>query len=386
VDSGYGVFVKERVRAVAGLNGHQMRVVAPTPYFPPIGLFPKWARWASFPREEAVDGIHVRRPRYVMAPKVGGYVQPQLMYPSTHRMARRLLADGFDFDLIDAHFVHPYGVLGAMLARKHDKPLVMTGRGEDILRFPGLPIIGRQVRRAVQRCDRFIALSKEIARAMEGQGAPADRIRVIPNGVDCDKFRPLPIAAAREELGLPTDRPIVVSIGNLQERKGFHLLVDAIPEIRRRFPEVLVVIVGGPAPYGSDFGPEIRARIEALGGGDHVRLVGARPHEELCRWYSAADVFTLLSSREGSPNVLMEALACGAPSVATRVGGIPEVLCDARLGLVIPERTAAAAAEGITQALDRFWDRQAIRRTIEASHSWRRRAVEIATVFDEIIR
>jgi teichuronic acid biosynthesis glycosyltransferase TuaC len=376
-----GVFVKERMRAVGALKGYDLRVVSPTPYFPNLPVFGKWARWAKVPPIETVDGLPVQRPRYLLPPKVGGYFQPRLMLPAIRRAIRRLATEGFEFDLIDAHFVYPNGVVGAMLAEEFGTPLVMTGRGEDILRFPGLPVMGRSIRWAITRCDRFVALSGEIADAMAAQGAPRARIHVIPNGVDCDKFRPFLPQEARRVLGLPCDRPIILSVGNLQERKGFHLLIDALPAIRKKFGDALVVIVGGPAPYGNSFGPEIKRRIAVNGLQDHVLMAGPKSHADLCQWYSAADLCVLLSSREGSPNVVLESLACGVPVVATSVGSIPEDLADSRLGMVLPERSAEVAAEGITQALSHNWDRGAIRRLME-QRSWQHVAVRVASVFD----
>lgn len=383
-DPSYGVFVKERLRAVACETADDIRVVAPAPYFPPTPFSTRWSHWSKMPRRESYEGLDVLRPRYLMLPKIGGYVQASLMFRAARKSVRQLMHEGFEFDLIDSHFVYPNGVVGAMLAEEFGKPLVMTGRGEDILRFPGLPVIGNKIRWAVRRATQCVALSHEIADAFERAGAPRHRITVIPNGVDCEKFRPLPTAEARRHVGLPAGRRVVVSVGNCQERKGFHLLVDALGEIRKACPDVLLVIVGGPAPYGNDHTPVIRERIRALGLEDHVRLVGSRPHEELHQWYSAADLFALLSSREGSPNVLMEALACGTPAVATPVGGIPEVLADPRLGIVIPERSAAAAAEGIAEAFNRTWDRAAIRQTLE-SRSWRTTALAVVEVFDRAL-
>ncbi|MEO2030452.1 MAG: glycosyltransferase [Planctomycetaceae bacterium] len=383
-DRNYGVFVKERLRAVADLDGHELRVVAPTPYFPPLPVSTRWSHWSRFPRAEFVDGLDVRRPRYFLPPKIGGYIQPALMYRSARRAVERLRSEGFDFDLVDSHFVFPNGVVGAMLAEKYHKPLVITGRGEDILRFPGLPMMGRSIRWAVQRASQFIALSEEIAEAFERQGAPTNRITVIPNGVDIEKFRPIPKREARLRLDLPPDRPIIVSVGNRQERKGFHLLVDAIPKIQQAHPDMLLVIAGGAAPYGNDYTPEIQRRIAEHGLQDHVRLLGGVAHEDLLYCYSAADVFALLSSREGSPNVLMEALACGTPAVATPVGGIPQTLAEPHLGIVLQERSVAAAADGLITALGRDWDTVAIRRTME-SRSWQQTAESVAAVFERAL-
>ena len=194
-----------------------------------------------------------------------------------------------------------------------------------------------------------------------------------------------PRDASRRQLNLPTDRPIVLSVGNRLERKGFHLLVESLNAVRRRFPNILAVIVGGPARAGNDNTKLIQQRIQECGVSEYVRLVDERPSEELPLWYSAADLFVLLTSREGCPNVLMEALACGLPAVATRVGQIPQLLANDRLGILLPERSAAAGAQGIIEALDREWDRRLIRGVMEG-HAWQRVSASIDAVFDRALK
>ena len=380
----HGVFVNERVRFVNQLPHVDVRVVSPTPYFPPIKRFKHWYPWSQVPRHEIVDGLEVLRPRYFLPPKVGGYFHPRLMLPAAKSAIRQLHRQGFDFDLLDAHFVYPNGVLATALGKRYGKPVVITGRGEDIAKFPDYPIIGKQIRQTLRSATQLIAVSGEIAERMERLGADPRKITVIPNGVDCDKFYPESTDVARGKLNLPAERPIVLAVGYRLELKGFHLLVDAIPRIRERFPNVLVAIVGGQARWAADYLPEIEERIRANGVADHVLLPGVRPQDELKDWYSAADVLSILSSREGSPNVLMEALACGLPAVATRVGGIPDVLKDSRLGLLLTERSAEAAATGLITALSNQWDRQAIRSTMER-RSWHATAERVNQVFDRAL-
>jgi glycosyltransferase involved in cell wall biosynthesis len=379
----HGVFVKERVRFVSQRPDVQVRVVSPIPYFPPIKWFRRWYPYSQIPSREMIDGLEVLRSRYFMPPAFGGYVESNLMFPAARRAARRLRPE-FDFDLIDGHFIYATGVVAARLGKRYDKPVVITGRGEDILRFPDLPVIGDRIRQALGEATQLIALSEEIAEAMERQGADPDKITVIPNGVDLDKFHPVPTQQARQKLGLPLDRPIVVSVGYRIERKGFHVLVDAIPRMVERFPNVLVVIVGGEASWEADFLPEIERRVRANDVADHVLITGERPQHELANWYSAADLFALMTSREGSPNVLIEALSCGVPSVATPVGEISQVLADSRLGLVLPERSSQAAAAGIIDALSRTWDRGRIHRLMQA-RSWHETAKRVAEVFDKAL-
>ena len=378
-----GVFVKERVRAVADLPGYEVRVVSPVPYFPPIRWFKRWYRWSQFPREEVFADLRIARPRYFQVPKLGGYVESSLMYRAVRREVDRIRRE-FDFDLIDAHWAYPNGVVAARLGERYDRPVVMTGRGADLLLCPGLPLVGQRIRAALGSATQCIALSRQIAEAMVAHGADADRVTVVPNGVDCDRFRPLDRDEARRKLGLPPTADIVLSVGDLFENKGFHLLVDAVATLRREHPDVSLVIVGGPPQHGTDYSREIERRVAGHHAESYVRLVGRRPHDELPWWYSAADVFALLSAREGSPNVLMEALACGVPAVATPVGGIPDVLEDSRLGVLLTERSGEAAAAGIAQALLGNWSRQSIRDVLE-TRSWQATAEQVAQVFENAL-
>ena len=379
----HGVFVKERVCSVAALPGCEVRVVSPVPFFPPIRFLKRWYPLSQISRRETVDGLEVVRPRYPLLPKVGTFFHCAAMARASYRTARRIHRE-FEFDLIDAHFAYPDGVAAAQLARRLGKPLVITCRGEDILRSPKIPVVGDQIRRALKQADALVGLSREIGDAMIANGADADKVTIIPNGVDCEKFRPTDRTEARRRLDLPADARVVLSVGYRLQRKGFHLLVDAVAQIRRHVPDVLVVIVGGQARWGQDYTPEIEKRIRAHGVGDCVRLAGPRPPEELPIWYSAADVFALLTSREGSPNVLMEALACGLPAVATPVGGIPEILADRQLGILLRERSSREAARAVVEALSQKWDRAAIRRAAQR-RSWPAAAERVRDVFHRVL-
>ena len=379
----HGVFIKERVRHVAQLSGTAVRVVSPIPYFPRIKCFRRWYSLSLIAAEERIDELQIVRPRYFLPPKIGGYFHSHLMYPAAIRAVKKIRQE-FDFDLIDSHFIYPNGVVAAMLGELYQKPVVITCRGADIERFPDLPLIGNRIRWALRKATQLVAVSRRIADRMEQQGADPAKISVIPNGVDCEKFQALSTEQARKELDLPPNRPLVLAVGYRLELKGFHILVDAIPRIRERFPNVLVAIVGGQARWAKDFLPTIEQRIRANNVREHVLLTGTRPQEELSKWYSAADLLSILSSREGSPNVLMEALACGLPAVATPVGGIPDILSDSRLGVLLPERSAGAAAAGITEALSKTWDRSEIRQTMEG-RSWHTTAEQVNRVFDRAL-
>ena len=142
----------------------------------------------------------------------------------------------------------------------------------------------------------------------------------------------------------------------------------------------MVLIIAGEGPERG----RLEGLVSALGLGGRVRLPGAVHHEELPAWYQAADLFALASSREGWPNVLCEAQACGLPAVATRVWGIPEIIHSERLGVLVDDRSAEGLRTGLEAALSRPWDRALIESEGRA-RTWSRVAEELAAVFDAIV-
>lgn len=378
-----GVFVKERIKQLRDRYGADIRVVSPKPYFPPIRWFRRWYLFSQVKPYEEVDGLPVHYARYFFIPKMGGYFHPWFMFPSAWSKIKRLSRD-FQPDLLDAHFVFPSGVLAEAIARRLKRPLVITGRGVDMLSFAKLPFVRWQIERALRRSMRLIAVSRQIETAMVECGANPSRITVIPNGVDLEAFRVIDKAHARQVLGLPMERPIALTVGYRIPVKGFDIFIDAIGRLKQFDYSVLGLIVGGPPHWRPDCGPQLELQIRRAALENHVKLAGYRPHDELALWYAASDVFVLLSSREGSPNVVMEALACGTPVVAARVGGIADLLDGKEFAVLLSERTSHAAAMGIKKFLQAPPDRSEIRRFAE-SHSWEVTAARVYEVWKQAL-
>jgi glycosyltransferase involved in cell wall biosynthesis len=219
------------------------------------------------------------------------------------------------------------------------------------------------IRWTVREAAGIITVSQQLKEAVQDLGAPVDDIQVIPNGVDPCRFNPTDRNEARRRLGLPLEAKIVVSVGALVPAKGFQFLIPAIAQIVPRHPHLKLSIVGS-GPYRGFIERLVRQyRME-----DRVSIMGNRPNEELKYWFSAADLSCLLSSREGQPNVVLESLACGTPVLATRVGGIPEVLTSAELGILVDQEPESIRL-GLAQALEKQWDRAAIARQ-GATRTW----------------
>ncbi len=370
-----GNFVLERMRHL--LPFIDMSVVAPIPYFPRLNLNERWFRFATVPHNEQFAGFEVDHPRYFVLPKLGMATHGVSMFAgSLRQVCTRLQAT--DFDLIDAHYVYPDGLAATMLGAALRKPVVVSARGSDINVFPQLKTIRPMIRRVLTQADAVIAVAQSLKDNMLDLGCPSEKITVLGNGVDPVKFKPQPVFFARQTLGLPADRPIVLGVGNLSEGKGFHILVEAVARLRSHRPDVLLLLVG-EGPYRS----VLEKQIRELGISDNVRLIGSQPHDRLALWYSAANVFCLPSSKEGCPNVVLEAMACGLPVIATRVGDVPESLVSPAMGTLV-ERTAEAFERGIAEALRRSWDHDRIVAHAR-SRDWSSVATKILNIYSEVM-
>ena len=371
----HGIFVKERMSHFARLGGCKVMVIAPVPYFPRFRIGWRWV-YSQIAQKEMIDRVEVYHPRYFMIPKIGMALHGLLMFLSVLSIVKKVKKE-FDFDLIDAHYVYPDGFAAVLLGRVFRKPVVVSARGSDINLFTRFPLIRRLIRYTLLKADRVISVCQALKKKMIHLGIPRNKISVIPNGVDQDKFFPFPKEEARRRLGLPVDRNVILSVGNLTSNKGFHLLIRALKVLHTKFHEknLHLVIVGE-----GKFQSELERLIASLNLENHVRLAGAVSHKELYLWYSAADVFCLASSREGWPNVLLESLACGTPVVATPVGGIPEIVSSERIGL-LTQRNEQEIAEGISNALKKPWQSDAIIQYAR-QHTWNEVALSALHVFE----
>ena len=371
----HGVFVENRLRHLVASHPVTATVMAPVPFFPfRSARFGAWSEHARAPRRETRHGLVVHHPRYGTIPRFGMSVAPLLLYRAALVAARRLLAEGERFDLIDAHYLYPDGVAAEWLGRALGLPVVVTARGSDVSLLPSHALPRRMIQAMMRRVDGLIAVSAALRTAMIALGAAPERVTVLRNGVDTRLFRPLGRSAARAALGLT--RPTLISVGLLIERKGHHRVIEAMASL----PGFELLVVGeGPER------PRLEALIARLGLTDRVRLLGARPHADLANCYAAADALVLASSREGWANVLLEAMACGTPVIAARIWGNPEVVQEHVAGLIYDENTPDGIAAGVQALFADLPDRAATRAYAE-HFSWDATSAGQFQLFNAILK
>ena len=372
----HGVFVENRLRHLLAGDGVEARVVAPIPWFPSANpRFGAYAEFARAPGAEVRAGIPVVHPRYPVLPKIGMVPAPVLLYLAARASVRRLLAEGFDFDLIDAHYIYPDGIAAALLAREFGRPFVMTGRGTDLNLIPRYRLPRRMIRWAAARADGLITVCDALAEDLAELGVARARVRVLRNGVDLAQFSRDPARRAELRAVHGLDGPVVLSVGHLIERKGHDLAIRALVDLPGAH-----LLIAGTGPLARP----LKELAESLGVAARVSFLGGVPHAQLKGYYAAADVLVLASSREGWPNVLLESLACGTPVVATAVDGTPEVVRAEVAGRVVAARTPAAIAAGLADVLARRADPAAVRAYAE-DFSWDATSAGQRALFAEIL-
>ncbi len=336
------------------------RVVAPVPWFPAKNpKFGKYAKFAAVPMSEVRNQIEVFHPRYPVLPKIGMSFAPLLLALAVYRDIKKFSEDSTGFDLIDAHYFYPDGVAATLLGQWLGKAVIITARGTDVNLIPKYLLPRKWILWAAKRCAKIITVSDALRKELQHLGVPAEKIRTIRNGVDLDAFRPL---LNRGELrkNLSFDGPVLLSVGHLIERKGHHLVIEALDSL----PHCTLIVVGvGPMQN------RLMTLAQKRNVSDRVRFDGVVTHDELVKYYNAADALVLASSREGMANVLLESIACGTPVVATPYWGNPEVVADRRTGVLMAGRTATDLATAVQSLLRDPPERSTVRKYAEA-FSW----------------
>jgi len=353
------VFSRQEFQTIARQN-LDLTVIAPILWTDEWPARFKNGRKLPAHRTTTTAGLKVVHPTYWYPPKLLRTWYGPCFRVSIARVAHRLIAEHRP-DLIYGSWAYPDGWAAVRLAKRHGLPVVVKIHGSDIRTLDHHPGRFAKTLDALKQADGVIAVSQDLADSVIRLGVDPDRIRVIYYGVNRTLFHPGDRAEARRRLHLPDLDALKLGlfVGNLLPVKGLDVLVAALSRLDARGelpatrsdvsgvtrPGVRFVLIGGGPLQG-----KLAEAIRAAGLSDRVELAGPVPLERLPDWYRACDLFALPSRSEGVPNVILEAAACGAPIVASRVGGVPEVAGLGRSILVDPERPDLLA-EALAQVL-----------------------------------
>jgi len=294
-------------------------------------------------------------------------------------------------DLVHAHgHVYMSSYLAGKVAKKYKKPFILTQHNTFIDYQSWLNMVEHlndlTIGKAVLRdADRIVVVSKKTMDYVRRLGAGKSKTSVIYNGVDVDYFHPANKEESRKKLGLPKNRKIILSVRRLVYKNGLDTLIESIPLVARNHPDTLFVVAGkGPSRK------LIEDRIKELGIEDNIKLPGFVPDKLLPVYYNAADYFVLPSaSGEGLPLVLLEAMACGLPVLATTVGGTPEIIKHMKNGVLVPPRNPEAIAETMSKLLSKEGLDPAIgeeaRRNVKDRFTWKKNLRQLQSIYSEFL-
>jgi glycosyltransferase involved in cell wall biosynthesis len=220
-------------------------------------------------------------------------------------------------------------MIGVLLKKIYKKPLVLTERGSSLNAAMEYRFTRMVLKWILENCDYITANSFNQISRIKSLGFEGN-VCAVPNGIDTDKFRPEDKNKARNRLGLPKDKRIILFVGWLVKGKGVDYLLESVKKIKVHFPDMLVVIVGG----GLEF-KNYKRYVSENGLERSVVFTGPKMSDEIPKFMNAADIFVLPSLSEGRPNVVAEAMACGLPVIATAVNGTPELIEDGIDGILI---------------------------------------------------
>jgi glycosyltransferase involved in cell wall biosynthesis len=323
-------------------------IVAPIPWFPGARFLARWTasgRTISVPGEDHCHGLRVRHPRTVYVPRVPALSMP--LFAAS--LAPRLVRYRGKVDVVYSAWAYPDGCASVALARMLGVPAVVKVHGSDVNVMGQARQSRPYLRRLLPRAARVVVVSRALGQRVIDLGVDPGRVAVVYNGVDSALFQVRDRAAARAALGLPRDCRIILYVGNVLETKGVLDLNAAFEIVSAARPGAMLVIVGEGTARGA---------CATMAGrmGARMRTVGERPREEIGQWMAACDVLTLPSWNEGTPNVILEAHACGRRAVATSVGGVPDLITSELLGELVPVRQPELLAQALIRAVDRDYD------------------------------
>lgn len=370
-DQTRGRFIHETVRSLSKLA--QVRVYFESLQYPRLpGMQSRSFIYGEVGENYQLEGCDVEAFTYPALPVLSrgfnGHLASWKLTPRVRRFAP---------DVMLGYWVYPDGYAALRTARKLGIPCVLGALGSDIHLRSGVNV--RRTHEAIAGADAMITVSEAMRQySIRTYHAQPETVHTIVNGFNTAIFRPMDQAALRAKLGIAADERLMVYVGRFVEAKGLRELVTAFQALAALDPKASLALVGD-----GNMKAELEALISAAGLSQRVHLPGGMPPEQVAEWINAADLLTLPSWSEGYPNVVVEAVACGRPVVATDVGGMREILDDSN-GLIVPPRDPKALTTALAACLVRPWDQATIAARIR--RTWDDVAADTLKVCEAVVR
>lgn len=351
-----------------------VEVLATQAWYPAQRLLGKFATHqvaGELPKEEVIDGLRVHHPRTLHIPKFGRSIAAPLFAASLLPTVRRYRSK---VDVVLGSWAHPDGCAAVALAKLLGVPSVVKLHGTDI--NTGMHLAGprRAMKAMLPKADAIVSVSSELSRRVMTLGVSPERIHLVMNGVNASMFRPQSRSEARRALGLPESGKLALCVGNLIDAKGVLDLRDAFARIADSNPDLQLVFVGDG---------KARASLET-NMPPRMTVAGSQPFEKIPLWMAASDLLVLPSWNEGTPNVVLEALACGRRVLASNVGGVPDLITSDALGALVPAKDPEALALALAREYSVPYSPEAVAEA-GARGDWQKSAADLEAVLASVL-
>ncbi len=288
-------------------------------------------------------------------PKMGGLFNHHLVRAALRPVLREIRRE-FTWDVMLASWLFPDGCAAQAVATELDTPCALIAQGSDVHRYLKSGPRRRAILEAVSGSKAVITRSRSLATLLADAGASSSRLHPVHNGVDITTFCDGDREQTRAELGVETSEKTVLFVGNLLPVKNPELLLHAFAHVREVCTVPVRLALAGKGPLRESLGQ----LADTLGLAESVRFLGPLLAPDIARWMQAADVLCLSSLNEGLPNVVLEAMASGLPVVATKVGGINEIIDAEWKGRLVTSGDEAGLAAALSEVLQAPPDRSRI--------------------------
>lgn len=385
-----GIFIHRQAKALKDV-GVDVTVCNPLPLVPPF-LKSKASKYAAEKRE-VKDGVEILRPRYLYFPAGLKYreIEANLIAKVAKGCVKKLMkSDGID--IIHAHHLYPTGYAGLLVAKSFSIPLVVSGRGQGVYELPYFSgTLRRKISRVISETDQLVVVCDDMRKEIEKLAHPKNDIKVVYNGVDFTLFNPQACAAERKEnlkkeLEIPEDAVVVLFVSSsISKLKGVVDALKAFSKLVAEFSEVYMVMIGDESEK-----EVVENIIETESVGKHIRIVGRVEHKDLPAYYAIGDILIYPSYVEGIPNTLYEGMACGKAVVATKVGGMPELVINMQTGLLIDKGNVEALYRSIKKLiLDKNLRKKLADNAgkfISENFGWEKNARQLVSVYQSLLK
>lgn len=346
----------------------------------PIAWTDRLANWAnkkgSIPQQEFIDTIEVFHPTYFFPPKVFRPIYGLCYWLSIFGTFTKINKK-FNADVIFATWAFPDAYAAAIISKRSKLPLITKIHGSDIHSIKG-SLRGRFTTWALDNSGKVVSVSNDLANQVHKMGISPNKTMTLYNGVDEQIFAPSNKRKARLQLNIHSDNKILLYVGNLKKVKGADLLADTIAILRSTHSNIHLYIIGQGVLKS-----HIEKQLNVLNITSSVSFLGMLSQEQISSWMNAADLLVIPSRNEGVPNVMLEAMSCGLPVVATKVGGIPEIIRQGVTGTLCEAPISKLLAEALANSLETKWNPSSIIE-IAGQYTWKNNTKRLLEQFEAI--